>query len=408
MSGHYGSGEWKRLSCLLLLISGCAKSPSIAGIFGDFSYEISGNGIVITDYPEDAIGEVEIPEEIDGKRVTSIGARAFADCRSISNMTMPESVTSIGERAFNQCFGMANINIPETITEIGPGAFHSCHTLMSVTLPNGISVIGDETFFSCNRLQTVTIPNSGLRIGSQAFTGCEALKTVDLPNSATTIAASAFFRCTGLTEVKFPLGLKSIEENVFGQCERLKTVTLPISLTDIGSYAFVECKRLRHVTIPAGVTSIGTRAFFGCTVLRYAYFLGAPPDLGAKVFAEIGNDPMFTILYPDSTAGFTSPLWNGYRSRNLSAHALNLDPQKSAASQMPTIEHHNGILSMKFYGAAVGVVYAVEVSEDFRTWTRRPDLLKEPDANGIRKVSVTTINSVADSQFLRLAFSIER
>ena len=42
--------------------------------------------------PKEAVGEVEIPAEIDGRPVTAIGEGAFAGCSRLTSVFIPESV----------------------------------------------------------------------------------------------------------------------------------------------------------------------------------------------------------------------------------------------------------------------------------------------------------------------------
>lgn len=47
--------------------------------------------------------ELEIPAKLDGKRVTRIGEGAFAACKSLTGVTIPNSVIKIGKAAFSGC-----------------------------------------------------------------------------------------------------------------------------------------------------------------------------------------------------------------------------------------------------------------------------------------------------------------
>lgn len=66
-----------------------------------FDFEVISNGkIIITEFLEadnPEITEVEIPEKIDGKLVTSIGMSAFYECSNLTGITIPNRVTSIGK-----------------------------------------------------------------------------------------------------------------------------------------------------------------------------------------------------------------------------------------------------------------------------------------------------------------------
>ena len=61
--------------------------------------------------------------------VTSISARAFADCKSLTNITIPNSVASIGDYAFDGCSSLTSITIPNSVTSIAEGAFYDCSNL---------------------------------------------------------------------------------------------------------------------------------------------------------------------------------------------------------------------------------------------------------------------------------------
>ena len=73
--------------------------------------------------------------------VTSIGSSAFANCTSLTQVTIPNSVSSISDSAFENCTGLANIIIPNSVTSIGNSAFSSCSSLTSVTIPNSVTSI---------------------------------------------------------------------------------------------------------------------------------------------------------------------------------------------------------------------------------------------------------------------------
>lgn len=74
---------------------------AITGTYGVLSYTVNDDGTScsITDCDTSAKGELEIPEEIDGYKVTTIGNSAFENCGSLTSITIPESVTSIGDGA---------------------------------------------------------------------------------------------------------------------------------------------------------------------------------------------------------------------------------------------------------------------------------------------------------------------
>ena len=69
----------------------------------NLKYEIKGDAATITGCDKKASGALIIPATIEGKSVTSIGDKAFAECTSLTSITIPDGVTSIGEWAFINC-----------------------------------------------------------------------------------------------------------------------------------------------------------------------------------------------------------------------------------------------------------------------------------------------------------------
>ena len=64
--------------------------------------------------------------------VTTIGAKVFYDCSSLTSITIPDSVTTIGECAFSLCDNLLGVSIPRSVVKIGSGAFSYCGQLSTV------------------------------------------------------------------------------------------------------------------------------------------------------------------------------------------------------------------------------------------------------------------------------------
>ena len=74
--------------------------------------------VEITDCDASAKEAIEIPKEIKGIAVTSIGAGAFFFCSGLTSIEIPAGVTSIGYSAFYGCSGLTSIEIPAGVTSI--------------------------------------------------------------------------------------------------------------------------------------------------------------------------------------------------------------------------------------------------------------------------------------------------
>ena len=249
-----GDRDWKRsVKGVLMIVSLCVVALSFLGSLSflflpkpsyadgasyEFFYKIKeDNTITLVArasrfYPTEA----EIPSEIDGYTVTSIGSSAFYECGDLTSVTIPNSVTNIGSSAFEGCSGLTSVTIPNSVTSIGASAFAYCRGLTSVTIPDRVTSIGRYAFSGCSGLTTINvaegnptyhsagnclietssktliagcrasvIPSDGsvTRIGEDAFRGCTGLTSVTIPNSVTNIGQAAFYYCSGLTSITF-------------------------------------------------------------------------------------------------------------------------------------------------------------------------------------------------------------
>ncbi len=292
----------------------------------DYEYSLLDDGTVeITKYTGSE-SDVVIPDEIYGKKVTSIGDFAFSDnvrltsikipdsvtrignfaflnCTSLVSVLIPDSVISIGDSAFSENIDLVSITIPDSVTQIGNYAFHGCKSLTEINvapenqyyssengilfdknqaeiihypagitntsycIPDSVQIIGNHAFKDCANLINITIPNGITSIGESAFYGCSSIKNVTIPDSMTNISDYAFFGCVKLISITIHDRVTNIGEYAFGECASLKNITIPDSITKIGQRAFVFCTSLTSIVIPNAVTYIGEYAFFGCTSL---------------------------------------------------------------------------------------------------------------------------------------------
>jgi hypothetical protein len=150
-----------------------------------------------------------------GTNVTNIGWAAFDRCSSLTEITVGTSnpaYSSVAGVLFDKSQSTliqypggkaGNYTIPTSVTSIGVWAFADCYSLTSVTIGNDVTSIGDGAFADCYTLTSVTIGNSVTSIGGNAFTLCYSLTNVTIPSSVTSIGNSAFVYCYSLTGVYF-------------------------------------------------------------------------------------------------------------------------------------------------------------------------------------------------------------
>ena len=244
--------------------------------------------------------ELDIPEELEGLRITAIGDRAFEKCTKLRRVAIPAGITEIGANPFILCTQLAEIAVaqdhpcfevrdgvlygradsrlicypcaldaaafavPEDVRIIGSLAFCRNESLAEITIPAGVARIETGAFCECLTLKSVTVPEGITEIADKLFSGCESLESAVLPDSAERIGNWAFFGCAALAEIRIPDAVTEIGYYAFSHCAALTEVTVPDAVTRIGTCAFSCCKKLAAVTIPAGVTEIGFEALDMC------------------------------------------------------------------------------------------------------------------------------------------------
>lgn len=282
-------------------ITGATFTITVTAPSRDFTFDAT-TGTIKKYNGNDAV--VNIPSEINGTPVTTIGNAAFRDS-SVTSVTIPASVTEIGSNAFADCTNLTSVNykgdwsnltiqsgnpavqdaanaplfdfefippdntavivtnykykgtaadvtIPsrykgKPVTMIDHAAFHNS-AVTSVTIPDSVTSIHDSAFAYCSSLTNISIPNSVTAIGSFAFEGCTKLESITLPSSLLTISEFLFYDCSQLTTIHIPDSVSSIRQYAFYNCGKLKTIRIPVSVTSIGSYAFDDCPSSMTVT----------------------------------------------------------------------------------------------------------------------------------------------------------------
>ena len=141
--------------------------------------------------------DVVVPETIDGKSVTRIGAMSFAGYNLegnaktgtlINSVLIPDSVIAIETTAFWKN-NLVDATISNNVNSIGNYAFYN-NKLTNVIIPNSVTIIGDNAFQN-NNLTNINIPDNVTTIGDYAFDG-NNLTSIIIPDSVTEIGNYAF------------------------------------------------------------------------------------------------------------------------------------------------------------------------------------------------------------------------
>lgn len=142
-------------------------------------------------------GNIKLPDGL-----TKIKKYTFGKCVSLTSITIPSSVIEIEEYAFSYS-NLTSIVMSKNVTSIGLRAFENCKNLVSVVIPESVKTIGEYAFCYCSSLTSIVIGENVSTIGKYAFRDCSSLTSVVIGENVSTIGSRAFYGCSKLTSVEF-------------------------------------------------------------------------------------------------------------------------------------------------------------------------------------------------------------
>lgn len=319
------------LSLLLVLLMAMTLVPMSAG--AEDASEAVDSGIYFDKSTgtvtgcDDNITELNIPEEIDGVKVTAIKQGAFG-----------------GEDAI----ALTSVTIPKTVTSIATLAFHNCDNLKSITVaeenPAYCSI--DGVLFNKNADTLLVYPNA-------------KAESYEIPEGVTCIGAYAFNFCRNLKSVVIPDGVITIEKGAFKTCMNLTGIVIPNSVTDIGSRAFYQCYKLESFEVAADNTAYC--AIDGVLFNKNATHLLAYPNAKADTSYIVPDGVVYicedyTFRDCDNLNSITIPssveyIVNNVFSYNRNLTSINVDEKNTKYSSV------DGVLFYKGYGSFELEVY---------------------------------------------------
>ncbi len=262
---------------------------------------------------------IVIPSVIGNYTVTAISKSAFEGSR-IQTVIIPSTITSIGSRAFANCKSLTAVYGLENCTDlvqISDYTFYLCKELNTVQLPPKLLSIGEQAFSNCYSLQTISFPDTLKTIRTGAFVGCLELSNIQFPDSITQFGPSAFGMCNTLTEVVIPPLVEDYEMGVFAGCESLTSILVPDNnkfASSINGVLYDKNKRIlwcypsgitnKEFTVPDGVRKLGSCSLAYNKHLETIFIPRSIKTLSTNVFLETPN--LKSIYYDGTVAEWLS------------------------------------------------------------------------------------------------------
>lgn len=232
-------------------------------------------------------GSVSVPQIVKINQTTynvgGIGEGAFAECTSLTSVTLPVGLTHIDRQAFAGCAKLTKVNIPSTCKTIGSNAFAGCQSLQSITLPKALIALGESIF------------DENIEYAGNVFVGCTSLTSINLEsgNPYLSVKNGMLYDKDQTYLIASPGGKTSL--------------TIAETTLKIGEEACSQCVKITSLSIPKSVQDIDRNAFWGCSKLATINFTMLDRDsFGSYVRMNIlrgafGNCPAIRSVYLRTT-----------------------------------------------------------------------------------------------------------
>ena len=211
-----------------------------------------------------------------------IDSFAFYGCKTLHNVTIPNSIKAIGESAFYNCYSIETITIPDTVAEMGASAFEGIYWgafiyCVAVSQPadwaENWRSSPTRVVWDCNNndvayessYKYVELDGVIYEIYDYSYSSSYASVSYQLPSKF------------NLSEVVIPdtithnskvFKVTSIYGSAFENITTIQNVTIGNNVHTIGGYAFSGCTNLKSLTLGESVKTINEDSFSGCSSLE--------------------------------------------------------------------------------------------------------------------------------------------
>lgn len=238
-----------------------------------FAYSENDDGTITITGGTIVTPKLEIPAELDGKKVSAIGNSAFLFQSFITDLVIPEGVKSLDWYCFNTCENLETVTLPDSLEFIDSWAFERCSRLKTINVPANVTRINGGAFAQNSSMTSITCDPANknyVSVDGVLFTkdmkelvaypgGIQGGYTV--PATVNHIGDAAFYGALGLDSVTILGNLDFIGFEAFAECSKLTDVAIRDGVNYVGYWAFRGCNGIKSLTVPQSVTNIGNQAF---------------------------------------------------------------------------------------------------------------------------------------------------
>ena len=263
-------------------LSGCGGYDPYKQLY---YYENEDGTYTVSGVFSSSMTEQHIPATFkDGKPVVGIEGDAFARCKELAVVTLPETLLWIGaDLMWGTEYYRTAENWQNDILYVGQYAI-SAKDVKSLTVKEGTRLLADEFGRNQDGIEEISLPESLIYVGFLPFYECGALSriTVAAGNDMYYSEGGCLIERATQKVVLAANGavlpddgsIRVIDSHAFASRASLTSLEIPEGVVSIGMNAFENCGALTTLTIPATVTELGADAFYGCDKLARISFGG--------------------------------------------------------------------------------------------------------------------------------------
>ena len=315
--------------------------------------------------PIHIVGDVAVPEQLDGLPVRNISEVCFANSSNLVSIAIPSSITNIGAYAFYNCVNLKDVVFNEGLISIGDGAFASCESLRELSMPTTVRTLGSRYAFSNAEAVVIEFEEHWEETNSVVECGIIERSTYRGYRSTKKVGRGVFEGCTSLQGILLNEGLERIGAGAFKDCKSLKVLGVPEDVTQIGGGAEF-CSETWELNIVNGYTtdlvngkrlpqsdtgskerleywhrSYGVGFAEGCVALEQVSLPSKLTYLGENAFKNCGA--LKTVELPDTLKVLMRGTFSGCSTLSAVRFPSNLEVM-GAIERMPSVHVVDGFV----------------------------------------------------------------